>query len=209
MAAIAIVVAAVALRTWIEPLMGSQSVVVFLGAIILGAWLGGVGPALLCSLTLHVAHGRWFRDPPLLWDPDFNEVVSTLAYYVVGVTVGALSELRTAAQRRARDEHEQAVAQREQLHITLSCMADGVLVVDSQGRITQLNPAAADMVGCDLAEASGRPWAEVFQIRRDATASEQDRPLDHVLRQRCVVQASAWLMPAAGALTPIAYSAAP
>ena len=67
--ALAVVAAAVAIRTLVDPVMGKQYAVVFLGAILIGAWVGGRGPALFCMVLLHLVHGYWFQDPPGLLDP--------------------------------------------------------------------------------------------------------------------------------------------
>src|SRR5215203_5265609 len=82
------VVAAVVLRTWFQPAMGQQSFAFFLGAILLGAWVGGIGPAIVCLLLLHTIHAYWFAVPRGLWQPTMASIVSTSAYYLVGITVG-------------------------------------------------------------------------------------------------------------------------
>jgi K+-sensing histidine kinase KdpD len=99
--ALVLVVTAVWLRTWLDPVMGHPSVAVFMGAILVGAWVGGIGPALLCLILLHFVHGYWFQTPQGLWEPNIASIVSTIGWYVVGITVGILSQMRTSAQRRA------------------------------------------------------------------------------------------------------------
>src|SRR5262245_9225768 len=99
--ALVLVAAAVALRTWLDPIMGHPSVAVFMGAILLGAWVGGVGPALVCLILLHVVHGYWFQTPKGLWEPTLGSIVTTIGWYAVGITVGVLSQMRASAQRRA------------------------------------------------------------------------------------------------------------
>src|SRR5260221_11217512 len=102
--AVVLVAIAIGPLTWLGSVMGHPSVAFFMGAILLGAWFGGVGPALLCLVLLHVVHGYWFEDPPGLWQPTMQSIVTTIGWYVVGITAGLLSHRRTSALLRAQAE---------------------------------------------------------------------------------------------------------
>src|SRR5688572_30786099 len=128
--ALLLIAAAIPLRYALTPVMGQQSVAVFLAAVIAAALLGRVGAALLCVTALHIVHAYWFAEPPGLWQPTTASIVSTVAYYLVGLIVGLLSQKRAAAQRRAFEQQQEAVSQREHFRATLSCMAEGVVVTD-------------------------------------------------------------------------------
>ncbi len=207
----AFVVAAVILRGLVDPTIGAQSVIFFLAAIILSAWVGGVGPALASLVALHAVHAYWYLDPPGLLNADTATIVSTAGYYFVGIAIGVLSQKRMAAQRREAQQQIETTAQREQFRITLSCMAEGVLVTDVEGRLTHMNPAAEGMTGQTLADARGRPWPEVLLIRRDDGLAGVENPLEHALSEGQVRQHQAplVLLPRHGPPLPIAYSAAP
>jgi PAS domain S-box-containing protein len=213
--AIVVVAVAILLRVWLDPIMGLQGVAIFLVAIIVAAWIGGIGPAVMSVVVLHLMHAYAFPSSRGLLEPTMASVVSTTAYYLIGVTVGALSQLREAAQRRAREQQLEATSQREQLHITLSCIADGVLVADVHGRVTLMNPASEAMTGWKLPEAKGRPWSEIITLRREAERDSQqddvDRPIDNVLREGHIMQGSdpETLTSRAGQSMPVTYSAAP
>jgi PAS domain S-box-containing protein len=207
----ALVAGAIALRAWLDPLMGHPSVAVFMVAILMGAWLGGVGPAILCLVLLHVVHGYGFQTRPGLWEPNVGSIVSIIGWYVVGITVGILSQMRTAAQRRARFEQIEAFSQREQLNSTLTCMADGVLATDVNGRLTLMNRAAEALTGWSFSDARGKPWREVFAIRRDDSPNDVESPIERVLQEGRVVHEPTPLVltSRSGQTIPIAYSAAP
>src|SRR5688572_5943559 len=81
-AALIFVVVAIALRAWLHPMMGHQSVAIFMGGILAGAWIGGIGPALLCLVLLHLIHGYWYETPPRLWAPTMSSIIGTGGYYV-------------------------------------------------------------------------------------------------------------------------------
>ena len=209
--ALIVVVVAVALRTWLEPVMEKQGPVLFLGAILVGAWVGGIGPAIICLVLLHFVHGYGFRTPKGLLDPTPSSIITTGGYYLVGITVGVLSQMRATAQRRARDQQLEAVSQREHLRTTLSCMADGVLVTDVNGRITLMNPTAEMMTEWTLADSEGKPWWEIFAMRGQDVRDCSERPIDRVLHEGHVVheRTPQILTSRTGHAIPIAYSAAP
>ena len=82
------------------------------------------------------------------------------------------------AQRRAREQQLEASSQREHLRTTLSCMADGVLVTDMNGRVTLINSAAEAMTGWNAIEATGRYWSDIFAIRGESGEDVTDPPID-------------------------------
>jgi PAS domain S-box-containing protein len=209
--ALALVAGAIALRSWLEPLVGHTSVASFMVAILVGAWVGGIGPAVLCLVLLHVVHGYGFQRPPGLWEPNVASVVTIGGWYLVGITAGILSQMRKSAQRRAHQEQIEAISQREQLKSTLSCMADGVLVTDVNGRLTLMNRAAETLTGWSMADAKGKPWCEIFAIRRDESTAGVESPIDRVLHEGQVVHERMPLVLTSrtGRTLPIAYSAAP
>jgi diguanylate cyclase (GGDEF)-like protein/PAS domain S-box-containing protein len=66
---------------------------------------------------------------------------------------------------------------------TLAAIADAVLSTDISGHVTYLNAAAEHMTGWLLAEAAGRPSAEVFRIIDGAIRTPSDNPLARAVRE--------------------------
>ncbi len=132
---------------------------------------------------LHVVHGYWFQTPKGLFEPTVASVVTAAGWYAVGITVGVLSQMRTSATRRAHREQMEAILQREHLHTTLSCMADGVLVTDVNGRLTLMNRAAEALTGWNIADSKGEPLWKIFAIRREDSQDGVESPIDRVLRR--------------------------
>ena len=66
-----------------------------------------------------------------------------------------LSELRVAEQARAKSL-EQIAASEEQYRLVVAGSFDSVLILDSQGRVTDCNPAGEAMFGFTMAEIKGR-----------------------------------------------------
>jgi len=55
----------------------------------------------------------------------------------------------------------------ESLAITLNAIGDAVIATDIGRRITRMNPTAERLTAWSLAEAKGRPLAEIFRIVND------------------------------------------
>jgi PAS domain S-box-containing protein len=77
--------------------------------------------------------------------------------------------------------------QREWLHVTLSSIGDAVIVTDSQGQVTFLNPVAAALTGWSESEALGKDSTEVFQIVNEYTRQAVENPVAKVIREGTVV----------------------
>ena len=61
----------------------------------------------------------------------------------------------------------QLAAEHERLDVTLRSIADGVIATDATGRIVLLNAVAERLTGWSQADASGRPFAAVFDARNE------------------------------------------
>jgi two-component system, OmpR family, phosphate regulon sensor histidine kinase PhoR len=62
-----------------------------------------------------------------------------------------------------RDSLQRVGAERDRLDAVLAHLADGVLIVDGNGRVATLNPAAERLLGMPAALAGGRTAAEVLR----------------------------------------------
>jgi PAS domain S-box-containing protein len=116
--------------------------------------------------------------------------------------------------RRRRPERD-AVAelwhQREQLRVTLSSIGDAVIVTDTSGVVTFLNPVAQELTGWPPQEAAGQPLECVFRIVNEHSRLAAEDPVRKVLRQGVVVGLAnhTLLLARDGREIPIDDSAAP
>ena len=94
---------------------------------------------------------------------------------------------------------------------TLTSIGDGVIATDPQGAVTFMNPVAEKLTGWSLAEAQGRPLAEVFTIANEQTRQAVEDPVGRVLREGRVVGVAnhTILISRDGRETPIDDCAAP
>lgn len=92
-AAVAAALAAVAAGSWVNPEWGTTfPFVLFLLAIMLSGWVGGLGPGLLSTLLL-TAVARYWLDPWGSWVvSDERELVSIVLLGVVGALISVLNE---------------------------------------------------------------------------------------------------------------------
>jgi PAS domain S-box-containing protein len=90
------------------------------------------------------------------------------------------AEAGAQAAKRAQQEERR---QREQLRVTLSSIGDAVIVTDTRGVVTFLNPVAAELTGWGPREAAGKPLEQVFRIVNEETGQPVESPVGKVLRE--------------------------
>ena len=101
--------------------------------------------------------------------------------------------------------------EKETLRTTLHSIGDGVIAVDREGRVTQINHMAEQMTGWSIQEAEGLPVEEVFRIEAADTGGVRINPVHPVLKTGDVMglENDTVLVSRNGLRTHIADSAAP
>lgn len=94
---------------------------------------------------------------------------SVLAMFLICQAVLASAGRHSAAQAAVLARTAALRASERHLEVTLDSIGDGVLVADTTGFVTRLNPMAEQLTGWRSRQAQGRPLAEVFQIVREET----------------------------------------
>jgi len=79
------------------------------------------------------------------------------------------------------------VERREWFQITLSCVGDGVITADREGRVNYLNPVAEKLTGWTLADAAGEEIEQVFCIVHEATRKPVEQPVRKVIERGLTV----------------------
>ncbi len=92
-----------------------------------------------------------------------------------------------AARKAAEAAAKEIDRQREQLHVTLQSIGDGVIATDAEGRVTLLNPVAEALTGWQSAEARAQPLQKVFPLVNEITRQPLENPVAKVLRDGSVV----------------------
>src|SRR5262245_42899067 len=156
--------------------------ITFFPAIIVSAYIGGLRPGLLATLLSAVTADYFLIEPQYSAGiyRDRAEAYALGLFVLTGAALSALGESRLRSQRHlAASERRYAV--------TLASIGDAVIATDSQARATFLNPAAEALTGWPMAEAAGRPLAEVFRIVNEQTRQPVEDPAARVLRSGTVV----------------------
>ncbi len=149
--------------------------------------------------ALHLAHDRLAGVPVIIVSGAIGEETAIEALkagatdYVLKqrlsrlgpVVKRALLEAKQLAEK-SRAEEELA-RQREWLRVTLTSIGDAVIASDIHGRVTFLNPVAADLTGWTQEKAIGRPVDMVFQVINEKNRQPADNVVEQVLSNKCAV----------------------
>jgi PAS domain S-box-containing protein len=148
----------------------------FLGAVLVAAGVGGVGPGLLATGLALVLADYFFLEPLHTW-PSFNEgqAFRLLQFAVEGVFISVVSGLR---------RHYSHLLHRrvEELHVTLRSIADAVITTDARGAVDFLNPVAETLTGWSATAAAGEPLEGVLHLIDEDTRRPVEAPVAAVIR---------------------------
>ena len=146
--------------------------ILFLLPIIFSAYLGGLGPGLVSTITVALG-AKYFLIPPLhaFAVAGMADLLQWVALLVNGSLVSILSEVLHRLRRQADAGNL--------LHsVVLASIGDAVIASDLQGHILFLNAEAERLTGWSAREVRGKPLTAVFRL-----ADEHSRqPLEDVLR---------------------------
>ncbi|MEO8487543.1 MAG: PAS domain S-box protein [Betaproteobacteria bacterium] len=173
---IAALVAAVALRWLLDPLMGDAlPLVTLFGAVAVAVWSGGWRPAVLVAVAGYLACNTLFIAPRLAFHFDPPDVVGLVAYAITCALIIGIGEAMGRAQARA-------IGRGELLRVTLGSIGDAVITTGADGRITYVNAIAEKLTGWPMRDAEGRPLADVFRIVTEESHAPVELPSIRVLR---------------------------
>lgn len=166
--ALALTAAAIPLTFYLQRLVSHPFLLLFHLAVMLAAWFGGRGPALLAVVLSTLAFNYFFLEPTGLW-VGINNVPYLIAFTVSALIVGWLS----SARRRAESSLRQARAELE------------ARVLERTAELRMANEALrADMAERQRAEESlRRAQAELAHVSRATTLGELTASIAHEVNQ--------------------------
>jgi PAS domain-containing protein len=115
-------------------------------ALVLSAWFGGPGPALLTVVTTFVGVNAYV----IVFGSSmstFVQTLQTLGFLAVGVLVVSVTRARAASEREARRQSARLEAMFHQASV-------GIALVNLDGRLTRMNARMAAIVGRQTEAAS-------------------------------------------------------
>lgn len=94
--------------------------------------------------------------------------------------IGSCIDITT--QKQLEQELEAALSQeKEMAQITLKSIGEGVITTNAQGRITYLNPVAAELTGWTLSQARNQPLPMVFTVIHELTLQPAENIVERVI----------------------------
>ena len=132
----------------------------------------------------------------------FNKTIGQLALYsdqahffgseIVQLLQDLSLDLSYALEKIKLDELRQKIEyelreREKRLDITLNSIGDAVIVTDSKGRITRMNPVAESLTGWHFSEAKGQPLTHVFHIINAITRRPAQNPVEKVIEHGQIV----------------------
>jgi PAS domain S-box-containing protein len=86
-----------------------------------------------------------------------------------------------------RQQLHETELRRDYLETIMQSIGDAVMVCDSSGKVSLMNPAAAEATGWTMDQAMGQPLENVFRIINEHTKETVESPVAKVLRAGSVV----------------------
>ena len=128
----------------------------FMAAVLVSAWQGGMGSAVLATvLSTAILAGIGHYQTP---GPEHDLVLRLGLFVLVGLIAGYLSQ-----------QCHQAIRAVDHVHDLLGASGIAVISADAQGHVTALNPLARTLTGLGEADAQGRPLSQVFPVVHGST----------------------------------------
>jgi PAS domain S-box-containing protein len=160
------------LVTW--PLSQRFPFALFIAAVMVSAWRGGMRPGLVTTGASTAALLLLFLIFPTVPDAEPGEhfLLRLGMFVLVGVLAGYLSM-----------KCKQAIVAHDRFHDTLASLGEALIFTDAHGKVTFLNPIAQTLMGIAPADAEGKPLGQVLTLCQDETHAPLDDPAARTLRE--------------------------
>jgi PAS domain S-box-containing protein len=152
------VVLALLLTLLLKPLLEPGVFVLFLPAVMVSAWYGGLGPGLLATLLSALSIDYFLLSPPGRPTAGWGDISQLSIFVLIAVLIISLNEARKRAEERLRESEAR-------YRIMAESANDAIVSVDSEGRIISWNGAARDMFLFTEDEALGQPLTMIVPER--------------------------------------------
>ncbi len=122
-----------------------------------------------------------YSDQPQFFGPEIVQLLQDLSLDLsYALEKIQLEELRQKIERDLREREKR-------LDVTLNSIGDAVIVTDSKGQITRMNPVAESLTGWHFSEAKGQPLTRVFHIINAITRKPAQNPVEKVMEHGQIV----------------------
>lgn len=80
-------------------------------------------------------------------------------------------------------KEEELARSREEFRVALYSIADGVIVCDTRGLVSRMNPMATQITGFGEQQAAGKPLEQVIRLKDPKTRQPRENPFNIILQQ--------------------------
>lgn len=164
--AIGLAFGALGLTSLFRGYLGESPLMVFIGAVALSAWFAGMGAGIATAVASLILVDYFLTVPLGVIQFGPHDFVRYSLFLVVTILISALE----ARRRESQIELQEA---RDQLHVIVNTITDGVSAQIENGEFIFANEAAAQFVG--LADAETMVKEEVANIRRRIQVMDERR----------------------------------
>jgi PAS domain S-box-containing protein len=151
-------VLAVVLVLLLKPLLENGIFLLFLSAVMLSAWYGGPGPALLATLLSALSINYFLLSPPGGLTLDGGDISQLSVFALIVVLISSLTKARKRAEENLRESEVR-------YRILSESANDAIVSADSEGRIIAWNGAAQRMFLFAEDEVLGQPLSMILPER--------------------------------------------
>jgi PAS domain-containing protein len=162
---------ALLIKLLLDPLITDQSPFLLLaGAVMVGAWFGGLAPGLLATVLGALAADYFFLPPEGSFTGLNVAFLPLFLFTLQGLLISSLAAaLRSARQRadssalEARSHLERLLESEERFRLLVQGVADyAIFMLDTDGRISSWNEGAELMMGYKAEEITGKHVSRFF-----------------------------------------------
>ena len=176
---------ALAIKLLLDPVLPEQSPFLLLaGAVMVGAWFGGLGPGVLATILGAIGADYLFLEPRGAFTGPGLSALPLALFTVQGLLISTLTEALRAARRQAEAGMLESESHRESLRRSeerFRLLVEGVedyaiIMLDPEGRVTTWNEGAERVNGYSREEILGRHFS-VFYTDEDVERGHPEEEL--------------------------------
>src|SRR5688572_3150913 len=154
---------AVLLRLGLEPVWGlGLPYITLFPAIMLSAWLGGLGPGVVTTLLCAFAADYFWLEPVRSWAIRPADLLGLVVFVAVGALISALNEAWRRATAALIDSGQRLAESQARNAGILDAALDCIITMDHEGRVVDFNASAERTFGYQRSEILGRLMADLI-----------------------------------------------
>jgi PAS domain S-box-containing protein len=162
--ALAVLVAALALRLGIAPVEAGAPFVTFYPAVAIAVLLSGLGPGIMVLLLGGIAGHYLFLPPFFSFGLASGQTFVLATYYSLGLLTCLVVNQQHTARAAIKIALQRTETAKRELEEVLGSITDGFYALDSEWRFTYVNPRAEGMFCLKREDIIGRVVFDVFPL---------------------------------------------